>query len=228
MKILCTICARGGYKGIKNKNINKINGKELIFYNKKKKKKSKLFEDIAVSSDSKKILNIAKKYSITNIFLRKKKYSTNIAPKINAIKNCLDQMEKKRNIKYDIICDLDVTSPLRLVSDVLNAYKVFIKNNCPNLISVNYSRRNPYFNMVEFKNMKLQISKGMQKYTARQQVPKVFDINASIYFWKRDFLLKSNKIINKKTSIFIMPFERSIDIDTREDLKIVKLLMKKK
>jgi CMP-N,N'-diacetyllegionaminic acid synthase len=82
-------------------------------------------------------------------------------------------MKKKRNINYDIVCDLDVTAPLRLVFDILSAYKVFIKNNYPNLISVNYQRRNLYFNMVEFKNMKLQISKSQQKYTTRQQVLKV-------------------------------------------------------
>jgi CMP-N-acetylneuraminic acid synthetase len=78
MKILCTICSRGESKGIKNKNINKINGRKLIFYTMDFTKKSKLFVDIVVSLDSKKILNIAKKYS------------TNISPKIMAIKNCLE------------------------------------------------------------------------------------------------------------------------------------------
>jgi CMP-N,N'-diacetyllegionaminic acid synthase len=227
MKIICTICARGGSKGVKNKNIIKIFNKELIYYTINVAKKSKIFSDIVVSSDNKKILNISKKFGIKNLILRSKKYSTDRSSKILPIKDCLLQIENKKKIRYDAICDLDVTSPLRMVEDVLNAYKIFKKKNYSNLISVNPSRRNPYFNMVELDNNLLKISKGKQKFTCRQQLPKVFDVNASIYFWKRDALIRAKKVINHNTGIYIMPFLRSIDIDNYEDLKLVKLLIKK-
>ena len=82
MKIICTICARGGSKGVKNKNIIKIFNKELIYYTINVAKKSKIFSDIVVSSDDKKILNISKKFGIKNLILRSKKYSTDRSSKI--------------------------------------------------------------------------------------------------------------------------------------------------
>lgn len=227
MKILCTICARGGSKEIKNKNIIKINNKELIYYTIDVAKKSKLFYDIVVSSDNKKILKIAEKYGIKEKLLRDKNLSSDSAGKIYAIKDCLIEMENRRNIKYDIICDLDVTSPLRKTSDVINAYKIFKNRSYPNLVSVNISRRNPYFNIVEKRNNKLKVCIDNKNFLSRQKAPKVFDVNASIYFWKRQSLLDTSRVINEKTGTYIMPFERSIDIDSHEDLKLVKLLLKK-
>ena len=88
MKILCTICARKGSKGLKNKNIRKIKGKHLIYYTIKQALKSKIFDEIVVSSDSKTILDLSKKYGVQNLILRKKKLARDNSPKIQGIKNC--------------------------------------------------------------------------------------------------------------------------------------------
>ena len=113
------------------------------------------------------------------------------------------------------------------MADIKNAFKKFQVSECDNLFSVTKANKNPYFNVIELNNKKIQIvKKSKNKIFSRQVAPKVYDMNASIYIFKRDFLLKKNDIINKKTKIFIMPRERSIDIDDRFDLYLVKYLLK--
>ena len=88
--------------------------------------------------------------------------------------------------KYDIIFDLDATSALRNTSDIKKALKIFKKNNADNLFSVNKSRRNPYFNVVEKIKGKIKIVKQTKKNIFRRQnAPQTYDMNASIYIWRR-------------------------------------------
>tara|TARA_B100000315_G_C14525801_1_gene563764 strand:- start:430 stop:1137 length:708 start_codon:yes stop_codon:yes gene_type:complete len=228
MKILCTICARGGSTGVKNKNIKFLNGKPLIYYTIKIAQKSKLFEDIVVSTDSEKILKISEHYGVKNFFLRPKKLSTNRAPKIPVIKHALLKAEKYYNKKYDYIIDLDATTPLRVILDIKKAFNKIIKSKSDLLISVNNTRANPYFNSIELKKNKTfkPIKNLGHKLKRRQDSPKVFDINASIFIWKRKTLLRSDTYYVKRNSIYVMPEERSYDIDTKNDFKIVSYLMK--
>tara|TARA_Y100001970_G_C14195113_1_gene837585 strand:+ start:838 stop:1527 length:690 start_codon:yes stop_codon:yes gene_type:complete len=228
MKILCTICGRGGSKGIKNKNLTKIKGKPLIYYSIKQAIKSKLFDEIVVSTDVHKIQKIAQRYGASSWFLREKKLASDKAAKLPVIKDSLKRSEKYFNKVFDYVIDLDISSPLRNIEDIRRAFKKFLKNNNDNLFSVYEAKKNPYFNMVEMKNNKILLSKNTKKfYTSRQTSPKVFSLNASIYIWKRERLLKSKTLIGKKTGIYEMPQERSIDIDSNLDLKIVKSLIKK-
>ena len=186
MKILCTICARSGSQNLHNKNFKKLNGKALIGYTIEQAIKSKLYNKIVLSSDDKRIFNIAKKYNIDTWFLRPKKLSNNKSAKIPAIKHALIESEKYYKTTFDIIHDLDVTSPLRKVSDIIKAQKIFLKNKSLNLISGCVAKKNPYFNMIEIRNKKnITLSKKNAKVVRRQDAPKVYEMNASIYIWKR-------------------------------------------
>ena len=130
--------------------------------------------------------------------------------------------------KFNICFDLDITSPLRNISDIQSSYKKFKNGNYTNLFSVNEAKKNPYFNMVEKKGSFYVLSKKTNKiYFSRQKTPKVYDMNASIYIFKRSFLINKSNLFGKKTSIFLMPRERSIDIDDSFDLSLVKYLLKK-
>ena len=228
MRVLCTICGRGGSIGIKNKVLQKINGKPLIAYTIRQAIKSKIFSQIVVSTDSKQIQKISKKFGASCWFLRPKKLSNSSSPKLHAIKHALLESEKYFKQKFDFCVDLDVTSPMRNISDIKKAFKKFLVSNSLNLFSVTDSKKNPYFNMVEKKNNKLKIVKALNKkiFTSRQSSPKVYELNASIYMFKRKFLLKNYKLINNKTEHFYMPRERSVDIDDKFDLKIVKNFLK--
>tara|TARA_B100001093_G_scaffold502459_1_gene555512 strand:- start:444 stop:1136 length:693 start_codon:yes stop_codon:yes gene_type:complete len=228
MKILCSICARGGSTTLKNKNIKVLNGKPLIVHTLITAMKTKIFDKIIVSSDSKNILRISKKYA-DYLIDRPFRLSHDKAPKIPAIKHALLNSEKYFNKKFDIIVDLDATSPLRQASDISGALKKFIKNKNSNLLSVCPANKNPYYNMVELKRKKIKIVKDTKiNFYGRQEAPKIFDVNASIYIWKRSSLLNAKNILNHKTGIFIMPKSRSIDIDDKEDFDLVEYYMKKK
>ena len=228
MNILCTVCARGGSKGIKNKNIKKLFNKPLILHTLLQAKKSRIFDKIIVSTDSNKIINICKR-KVDYIVKRPKKLSTAKASKIFAIKHALTQAEINFKKKFDIVIDLDATSPLRNIEDIIKAKNKFVRNKYENLISVCHSRKNPYFNIVEKTKKGLKrVRETKKNYVRRQDAPDVYDINASIYIWKRAALLNTNKVVKNKTGFYIMPKIRSIDIDDYFDFKLVEFLMKRK
>ena len=228
MRVLCTICARGGSKGLKNKNIKLINKKPLIFYTIDHAKKSKLFDKIVVSTDSKRIQKISKKYGAQSWFLRNKKLSGGNISKIAVIRDTLNRTENKYKLKFDYVIDLDITSPLRKISDIKKAFNNFLRKKSSNLFSVCKSNKSPYFNIIEKKNRRFKLIKKHKEYFSRQKLPITYDLNASFYIWQRKALLKKNLLINKNSSVYIMPKSRSYDIDDYTDFKIVSYLMKNK
>ena len=227
-KVLCTICARGGSKGVKNKNIKLINGKPLIAYTIEQAKVSKLFEHIVISTDSDDIAKIAQEYGAEVFFKRSSQMASDIAGKLDVIRDAFVRSEAHYDETYDYLIDLDVTAPLRIVDDILNAFNQFLENKNDNLITAMPSRRSPYFNLVEVdKNGKVSLSKALDSSIVRRQdTPKSYDMNASIYIWKRDIILTKKSLFLEKTGLYIMPEERSIDIDTELDYKIVEILMR--
>ena len=228
LKILCTICARKGSTEILNKNLKKINGHPLIYYTIDQAKRSNIFDKIVVSTDSKKISDISQKLGVHSWFLRPKKLSNDKSPKVLAIKHAFKEAEKHFNKKFNILVDLDATSPLRKVTDIIRAVNKFKYSSANNLVTVCTSKKNPYFNMYEYKNKRLNRIKTLKKNIIRRQdAPIIYENNASIYIWSRKAILKNNKILNKNTIFYEMPHERSIDIDSKFDFEIVKFLIKK-
>ena len=228
MNNLCTICARSGSKGVPNKNIKKIAGKPLIQHTIEQAKKSKVFSDIIVSSDCKKILKIAEKLGVHTL-KRTNQLTKDFVSKVDVIRDAAKKAQKMLDKKFDNVIDLDVTSPLRQVSDIHNSFKKFQNGNYQNLITGCVARKNPYFNMIEIKKNVLSISKRTnKKIYSRQKSPQVFEMNASIYIWKNKALMNKSNLVTSKTAFYEMPEERSIDIDTMLDWKIVSFLMEKK
>ncbi|MDX4039818.1 acylneuraminate cytidylyltransferase family protein [Aliarcobacter skirrowii] len=226
--VLCTICARGGSKGVKNKNIKELNGKPLIAYTIEQAKASGLFEHIVISTDSDDIANVAKKYGAEVFFKRSEEMASDTAGKLDVIKDAFIRSEEYYNRTFDYLIDLDATAPLRSVEDIINSFKQFKENDNDNLITAMPSRRSPYFNLVEKdKDGKVYLSKKLDSAVVRRQdAPKSYDMNASIYIWKRDIILNENSIFLEKTGLYVMPEERSIDIDTEFDFKFVEFLLK--
>ena len=229
MNILCTICARGGSKGVPNKNIKVLNGVPLIAHTIKQAIESRLFDHIVVSTDSTEIADVAVLAGAECWFLRPKNLSTDKASKLDAIRHAVSKAEIKFNKCYDLVMDLDATSPLREVSDIQNSLSYFLKSNGTNLITASPARKNPYFNMVEYSEDEVRLVKsvkGLGNPQSRQTAPIVFDMNASIYIWKKKALFEDTSLINKNTALYEMPEERSIDIDTMMDWRLVELIMK--
>jgi len=228
LNILCTICARGGSKGIPRKNIKKLNGKPLIYYTINQAIKWGKANKIIVSTEDEEIANISRKYGAEVPFLRPKELATDEAGKLDVIKHAVRYYEDLGE-SFDIILDLDPTAPLRSLSDLDNAMNLFLKNNPNNLYSVCEARKNPYFNMVELDNsFRSHICKKLDKdVLSRQTAPKVYEMNASIYIYEKNFLLQTNTIHSDNTIVYIMPLERSIDIDSEIDFYFIEYLIKK-
>ncbi|AOY78159.1 cytidylyltransferase domain-containing protein [Clostridium formicaceticum] len=230
MKRLCTICARSGSKGVMNKNLRQLAGKPLLAYSILQAKISKLFQTIAVSSDSAEILNIANAWGADYLIQRPPHLATDHAPKIPVIQHVLHTVETSFQQHFDVIVDLDVTSPLRYASDIKDVVSLLETKQVSNVITGTPARRSPYFNLVEVNHEGIvQLSKPLPKPVfCRQDAPKSYDLNASIYAWQREALLKHPTIFNQDTRLYIMPEERSIDIDSELDFQFVEFLMDKR
>ncbi|EIJ80535.1 posttranslational modification protein [Bacillus methanolicus PB1] len=228
---ICTICARGGSKGVKNKNIRPLLGIPLIAHTIMQAQKSKMFDFIAVSSDDDEILRISKQYGVKILINRPSELATDSAAKLPAIVHCVQECEKVTEKNFQTIVDLDATSPLRSVQDIVNAIQLFESTrDATNLITASPARRSPYFNLVELnENGYIELSKRLDKpIVRRQDAPKCFDMNASIYVWNRESLFKAKSAIDEKTILYEMPEERSIDIDSELDYEIVQFLAEKR
>lgn len=228
--VLCTICARGGSKGVKNKNIKELNGKPLIVHTIEQAKASQLFEHIVISTDSDDIANVAKQYGAEVFFKRSAEIAHDTAGKLDVIKDAFIRSEEYYSRTFDYLIDLDATAPLRSVEDIINSFKQFKENDNDNLITAMPSRRSPYFNLVEQdEDGKIYLSKKLDSAIVRRQdAPRSYDMNASIYIWKREIILNKSSIFLENTGLYVMPEERSIDIDNELDFKFVEFLMKEK
>lgn len=226
--ILCTICARGGSKGVKNKNVRLINNKPLIAHTIELAKKSNLFTDIVVSTDCDDIASAAKASGAQVLFKRPEHLASDKAAKLPVIRHAFTETEKILDKHYDILFDLDATSPLRTLEDLLACAELIKSGQYSNLITASPARRSPYFNLVELDALgHPYVSKGAQA-SRRQDSPECFDMNASIYVWTRNSILEDNSLFSDKTGLYVMPEERSLDIDTEFDFSIVSALMEQR
>ena len=224
-QILCTICARGGSKGLTNKNLLKIGDKSLIGHTLTQAKAIDAIDCIIVSSDSNEILKEGEIYAADILLQRSAKLASDDAGKIDAIIDCLNHAESNLNKHFDYVIDLDVTSPLRNLIDIENCLEFTKDQEFKNLITVTNSKKNPYFNQIEITNEGPQLVKSGHNIKGRQSAPKVYDMNASIYVWSRDFLINEKTLFSRDTIVYDMPEERSLDIDNELDFKIVKHLI---
>ncbi|MFW9767178.1 MAG: cytidylyltransferase domain-containing protein [Candidatus Thorarchaeota archaeon] len=228
MRILGTICARGGSKGVKNKNIRNLDGRPLIYYTIKAMKKWGKADRIICSTDSPEIAKIASEYGAETPFLRPAELSSDTAPKIPVIKHALRYCEEEEGINYDTIVDLDPTSPLRTTNDIERALQKFLNTRADVLYSVTEAKKNPYFNMVELDdNDNAHLSKKLEgEFFRRQDTPKVYEINGSIYIYNRDYLSKANGLHCENERVFVMDEISSIDIDREIDFRFIEYLLK--
>lgn len=228
-KIICTICARGGSKGVKNKNFRDLHGKPLIAHSIEQARAAGFSDSLTVSSDSPQILEVARQYGVPYIVRRPDELASDTADKLDAIRHAVSSIEEETRSKFDVILDLDPTSPLRVPADITAALRLFYEKNAENLITAAPSRRSPYFNMVEQNEQGFaHLSKAPPaRVLRRQDSPRCYDMNASIYIWARDFLFEEKRVFGEKTALYVMPEERSIDIDSEMDFEFVSFLMMK-
>lgn len=230
MTLICTICARGGSKGVVGKNSRELLGKPLLAWTIDQARATGLFAAIAFSSDSDQLLEAAREAGADIAVKRPDEMATDTAPKLPAIRHCLEQAMARTGTTPDIFVDLDVTSPLRLPSDISGVVDLLRKSGARNVITGAPAHRSPYFNLVEARpDGSVGLSKAANPPIARRQdAPRCFDMNASIYAWRVAAFLENPAVFYPDTRLFEMPQERSIDMNSELDFTLVELLLCKR
>lgn len=232
MRVLFTICARAGSKGFKNKNLKEMNGIPLVYYTiatvKAYRDAHEDYDiDVALNTDSEELIELCQKQKevVIKAVERKPQMAGDVAPKVDVIQDTYLNMSQDGD--YDIIVDLDITSPLRTLSDIEEAIRVYQSDESYDIVySVVPSRRSPYFNMVEDSDDGYHHLVCPCNLSARQQAPDCYEMNASIYVYSPYMLQgKIDKVITDfRSSISIMKDYLVLDIDSEDDFRMMEFL----
>lgn len=229
--ILITICARGGSKGIPGKNIKPVGGRPLLAYTVDVALKfaKKYNCEIILSTDSSDILRVGKECGITSDYKRPDYLANDTCGKPDAIKDALIWAETKNRKLYDFVIDLDVTSPIRTLEDIEKSVQMIQQNNeALTIFSVNPCARNPYFNMVQENREGFYSVVLGGKYKTRQSAPKVYDMNASIYVYRRAALMCDNpRAVTERSLVYVMN-HICFDLDEPSDYDYLSYLIENK
>lgn len=224
---LFLIPARGGSKGIPEKNIKFLGERPLIHYS---IEYARLFTsdiNICLSTDDNRIISCAHEIGLNVNFIRPKKYSTDTANTFSVIKHALTYYQKE-GINYTKVVLLQPTSPFRKKQHLIEAMNCF-DESLDLVVSVVKSDYNPYYNLFEeVENKYLEISKGIGKYTRRQDCPPVFAFNGSIYIFNALSIENSDMFRDlKKTRKYVMEHIWSNDIDSLMDWEFSEFMLSK-
>ena len=227
-KILAVITARGGSKGIPRKNVKELAGKPLITYSIEVAKNSKYLTRCIVSTDDQEIIDIAQKYGADIPFIRPDELAKDDSTSLDVVNHALGWLKENNNEEYDYLMILQPTSPLRTSEDIDACIKKAINTNADSVMSmkeledfspkklkkINNDLISPYF-------------KDEGNFSARRQdLDKMYKRNCAIYLTKTEFI-KQNDLFGKVSRTYIMPEERSIDINQLIDFELAEFWIKK-
>ncbi len=232
MRVLAVIPARGGSKGIKNKNLSYVGDKHLLQISIEQAKKSKQISKLIVSTDSKKIAKEAKFFGAEVPFLRPKKLALDSSLSVDVVIHAINYYSNVKKEKFDAVLMLQPTSPFRTHKHISKAIKNFKKgsNKFDSLVSVVDVDGNHPFRMKKIIENKLinYIDQGFWDMRPRQNLPKVYIRNGSIYIIKVEALMKLKSLISNSCYAFEMSKNESINIDDINDLKLANFLYAEK
>ncbi len=233
-RVLGIIPARGGSKGISQKNIALLAGKPLIYYTIREAKKSRLLNWCIVSTDSPAIAKVARSFGADVPFLRPKKFATDTSPDIEFMQHALTWLKKHRGWKPEIIVNLRPTAPLRIASDIDRVITVMEKTKCDSVRTI--SLPSPYnpFKMWLVSDEKSGAMKPLlpTRYYAklgtdvpRQLLPKVYWQNGMVDATRTKFI-RRGVIYGPKVRGVVTDPQRLVDLDEPKDLKRAEYIMR--
>jgi N-acylneuraminate cytidylyltransferase/CMP-N,N'-diacetyllegionaminic acid synthase len=225
--VLATVCARGGSKGLSGKNIRSLHGKPLIQYTLECARQSSRINRFVVSTDSAEIIDVVRRLGYDVDYRRPPELATDTIAKIDAIRHVTEFVEKTHHFFPDIVVDLDIGVPLRQPSDIDRAVDALWQDSSMDAVVTVYpAERNPYFNMIErapsgYYELVRSITPPIVR---RQDAPKVYSVTPAIFGWRRD-RMHITHLYEGRWGVVDMPIERSVDIDTEFEFRLVELLM---
>jgi CMP-N,N'-diacetyllegionaminic acid synthase len=226
-RVLATICARGGSKGVRGKNVRTLHGKPLLQYTIECVERSTQVDRFVFSTDSDEIADVVRGLGYAVPYMRPAELASDVAAKIDAIRHVTEFVELTDGFIPDIVVDLDIGVPMREPSDVDRAITALWEDVAMEAICTAYlPERNPYFNMVEEQSDGYYsvVRKTVPPLARRQDAPTVYSVTPAVFGWKRD-KMHIKHLYEGRWGIVEMPAERSIDIDTEFEFQLVERLI---
>ena len=225
MKYLVVIPARGGSKGIPHKNIKPLGGKPLIYYSIDIARQFTTDENICVTTDDAEIISVVEQHGLKVPFVRPAELATDTCGSSEVIQHAY-QFFADKGVKYDAIVLLQPTSPFRKVEFIKEAVALY-DESVDMVTSVRPAACNPYYDgFEENKDGLLVVSKGDGTIERRQEAPKVWQQNGSIYVINPKSLIEKGMGGFTKIKKYAMPETYSVDLDTMLDWKMAELIIK--
>jgi len=228
MRNLFVITARGGSKGVKNKNIVKINNIHLLGYKAISAEKSNFCDGIIITTDSQEIADIAKTYNVDVPFLRPRYLAEDGTSSEDTLIHAVSYMENVLSQNYDIITLLQPSAPFATYEHINNALNLFIERKADAVISVKEVGSTKFTAQIEkdlsMKNHYEKIKDLSSR--RRQDLNKEYRINGALYIVSKDYFMKTKSLYSEKMYAYVMPEDYSVDIDTVDDLKYAEYLVK--
>lgn len=222
------IFARSGSKGLKNKNIKLFNGKPLIYWTIKQAQKLPSVDEIILSTDSRKIANIGKKYGAKVYFLRPKKLAQDNSPEWHSWKHAVNFLQNKLDKVLKKIIILPVTSPCRKIYDIKKCIKLYDKGVYDITMVVTKSNHHPSFNMVKKIHNNIKLVLPIKKITRRQEVNNIYNLTTVAIVTNPMIIINKNYIFDTNVGAIEIPNARAIDIDDIDDFNYCEFLHKKR
>ncbi len=230
MKALGVIPARGGSKSIPRKNIAMLGGKPLLAYTIEAAQGSRLLTDYLVSSEDEEILQVARQYGAPTPFVRPAELASDEAPSLPVVQHALREMERLKGVVYDIVVLLQPTTPFRLPQDIDAAVEKLIATQADSVISVcdvgaYHPARMRWIIDDQLVELPIREERELQR---RQDLPPVYIRNGAIYAVRREVVMLQNSMVGKISRPYIMPEERSVNIDSKLDFLLAEILIQQK
>lgn len=223
---LCLMLARGGSKGVVGKNLRILNGMPLIYWTIKAVQESGIFDRFILSTDSQEIAEAARSYGVEVPFLRPEELARDDSLAQDAIVHALKWVEDNDK-KYDYVQYIFPTAPLRTEEDIRNGVDVLFEKEADMVLGVCQTAHPPFWSNVLPEDHSLEGFIKPEHMVNRQELPATYQINGSIYVGKWDIFYNNKNYYEQNTYAYIMPRERSVDIDSEFDLKQAEFLMGK-
>ena len=232
MNILFTICGRAGSKGVQGKNTKMLCGQPIVHYTLAAylayldRYQGNDICVLSLNTDSELLRQQVEATNIDYVFVpRKAELAGDFVSKKDVLKDTFLETEKITGIAFDIMVDLDLTSPIRTEEDIFQTIQTLIGDEYADIAySVTNSRRSPYFNMVKQDEDGYFRTVFQSDFVARQQAPVCYDMNASIYAYRREYLL-SDRIMDRNALIWVMDDTGVLDIDSEEDWELMQVII---
>lgn len=225
--ILAIIPARGGSKSLPRKNIRLLCGKPLVAHSIETALSSEFIDRVVISTEDEEIARIAEQYG-GEVIERPAELARDDTPSSLVYQHVIEHLERKENFATDLIVALQPTSPLRIVTDIDGAIQKFLEAGCDSVLSVCEAEHPPYWMYtLDGDRMKILIHGG-EEISRRQDAPLVYRINGAVYVTRKQVIMIENKVWGDDTRAYIMPWNRSVDIDTEIDFKLAELLMQER